>query len=417
MSPTESRTRRRLAGGFALLAAFLSFAWFFPGDISDPDTVWQFRQSRTGEFHDTHPVAMALLWRGLNRVHEGPELMLLLQVALYWGAAYLVVRAGEEGPAPARAGYAAALAAAPYLTVFLGEIVKDVQMYSAWVFAASAAYALRSRGGWGSPVTCVGLLALAGYGALVRHNAAVVAGPMMVYLATGSPFRRTWARTAAAWALVGALGLGAAKLLPLAVGAPRSDHPEVLLMFDLVGISRLEGEDRLPLELAARDYDTLLARFDHSEAGYFFYGDQAHVMRRVLTEGPGRRGLLAHWLREVARAPGAYLEHRARYAWNFYLWRPDEPVLHRWKSVFSRPIAWLLALAVLVGVRLGPRRELEAPAAPYVDTLLLSAGLYGATYLVVGFSWGYRLFYPVPALLSFAAVALVTPGPYSSSPS
>ena len=411
--PPSGRARNLRPRWVAVVAFLACLLWFYPGDMRDKDTVAQYRQVQTGEFHDTHPVAMAVLWSFLDPVVPGPAPMLLLQVGLYWAAAFLAIRAAEERAEPQVAWAVAALVLAPYVTIFLGEIVKDVQMLAVWCFVAAAVRALRARHGQVPGWALAALVPLMSYGLLVRHNGAVVGGPLLLYLGTGRPFLRDLPRTLLAWGLAAALGLAGCWALPRLVGAPSSNHTQVLLLFDLIGISKVTGEDHLPLELSPQEYSRLLDSFDHSESGFFFYGEQSYVMTRFDESGLGRSGLLLRWLREVAGAPGAYLLHRLRHAFRFFFWRRDEAAGHIAKSVLARPATWVLALVVLLGVR--ARRELPSETSAYVDTLLATATLYSAAYLVVGLSWGYRLFYPVPAFLTFAGAALLAPGAASAA--
>jgi hypothetical protein len=68
----------------------LSLLAFWPG-LMEYDSFYQYGQA-TGKLplNDWHPVSMTLLWRALIAIYDGPQLMLILQIFLYWtGFLYL----------------------------------------------------------------------------------------------------------------------------------------------------------------------------------------------------------------------------------------------------------------------------------------------------------------------------------------
>ena len=153
----------------------LSILAFWPG-FMEFDSFDQYAQAIGREpLNDWHPVIMALLWRVLIRLHDGPQPMLLLQMALYWsGFLYLALQMLRRGR-PALAWGAILIPFLPFLLNFSGVVWKDTHMALAFFWAALIlAFPRRSIG---SAATS---LLLIFYGLAVRHNGIAAALPLLV---------------------------------------------------------------------------------------------------------------------------------------------------------------------------------------------------------------------------------------------
>ncbi|GAA3931590.1 hypothetical protein [Luteimonas lutimaris] len=71
----------RLPLAWVIVAAVI-VATFYPGIMSN-DSIASLEQARTLEFTSWHPPIMAIIWSVLDRIVEGPVLMLAVQAALY----------------------------------------------------------------------------------------------------------------------------------------------------------------------------------------------------------------------------------------------------------------------------------------------------------------------------------------------
>jgi hypothetical protein len=162
---------------FALaLAGFvISLLAFWPG-LMEFDSFDQYAQAIGKEqLNDWHPVILVFVWKLLIFVHDGPQLMLLLQLLLYWsGFLYLALHLLQRDKP--WLGVAAILVAfSPFLVNFAGVLWKDTQLALAFFWAALLlAFAPRNL------TTAVTSLALISYGLAVRHNGITAALPLLI---------------------------------------------------------------------------------------------------------------------------------------------------------------------------------------------------------------------------------------------
>jgi hypothetical protein len=162
---------------FALaLAGFvISLLAFWPG-FMEFDSFDQYAQAIGKEqLNDWHPVILVFVWKLLIFVHDGPQLMLLLQLLLYWsGFLYLALRLLQRDK-PWLAVAAILVAFSPFLVNFAGVLWKDTQLALAFFWAALLlAFAPRNL------TTAVTSLALISYGLAVRHNGITAALPLLI---------------------------------------------------------------------------------------------------------------------------------------------------------------------------------------------------------------------------------------------
>jgi hypothetical protein len=125
---------------------------------------------------DWHPISMALLWRVLLVVHDGPQPMLVLQLLCYWGAfLYLAYRLLNETSRLPLALAAIAVAYLPFLLNFSGVIWKDTHLALS-LFWATLILTL----GAPSRTNAVVVAMLTFYGMSVRHNGIAAGVPIIV---------------------------------------------------------------------------------------------------------------------------------------------------------------------------------------------------------------------------------------------
>ncbi|HEY9176249.1 MAG TPA: hypothetical protein VIN07_01100 [Flavipsychrobacter sp.] len=162
----------------------LNYLTYFPGFMS-PDSFDQFGQALRGEYDDWHPPVMAYVWRLMNKIEEGPELMLAMQLALLWLSCYLFcisIRSSVWRVVVFLAFYSA-----PFIHNFAGWIIKDMIMAFSWLLAIAILFSIIHRNGGEDGgrrskwlVIPVGLLLL--YGCWLRYNAIVALLPLSVAL-------------------------------------------------------------------------------------------------------------------------------------------------------------------------------------------------------------------------------------------
>ena len=385
-----------------LLAVAVVLAGFWPG-LMTWDATREYGMALGGPIDDWHPPAMIWLWRRLLPVAPGPMPMLVAQVALYsWGWAMLARWAWRES----RPGLATAFGTCAFLPIALaleGAVLKDCLMAGALLGAAGL---LALGGQW----RCVVAITLLLGAATLRFNAFLACLPL-VYMAL--PVR--WQSGCKAAAALGAAAVALLAATPVAnrlIGA-RASHVELSqILFDLGGVTHFARVDAFPPVAGVADpvrindgcYDPTLWdayawwTVTPCPIGWATVGDKLTA--------PGTSAV-GWWLRQIARHPVAYAEHRlAHFNRNLRLWVadgpvqvvPDQPQPNPYgyapnRSVFTRTIdaaaavqarlplgwpAWWLALAagVLIVSPVLPSRTVAAP-------LACSALLYGGGYLVL----------------------------------
>jgi len=304
-----SHARLRFAP-LALLGLPLAvqLAGYWPGLITW-DSIRQYDQALSGDYDDWHPPVMEWIWSKLIPIHAGTAPMLVLQLALYWGA-FVAIAAWclKERRFLAFAGvFATALLPIPL--ALLGAILKDSLMTGALV-AATALLVWRERlGGWAS----AGGIALLVFAATLRFNAWPACLPIFLALLPAAA-----KRTSARLALSGLVGLAVLiAAMPVAnrlLEAKRSGVELSLIVFDLGGITRFSGENQFPdtgvanpVAVNRRCYSPL--KWDN----YSFWARTPcpitfYDIDDAFTETG--QSPVRWWLGAVAAHPLAYLRHR-----------------------------------------------------------------------------------------------------------
>lgn len=207
-----------------------------------PDTVDQYEQALTGKYNDWHPVTMALVWSFLLKLHNGPQLMLLLQLILLWAACFFVARS-----LGVKSGllFIAVFFFAPFIHNFSGYIIKDVQMAAAWLLAAALIMDALVAGRKQSLAEMVICYALLIYGALLRIDALPGLIPLLILWAMVSmkkKYRPIMLLSVATIGLIFFLQAGLTKM-----AEPEATFPErKLYMHDLAGIAVKTGTNPFP---------------------------------------------------------------------------------------------------------------------------------------------------------------------------
>ena len=290
--------RHVLGLGFALFVLY-----GFPGYMST-DSVNQLVEARTGRYSDGNPPLMSFEWRQLDRIVSGPLLMMLLQVALFLGGLYVIVR---KILAPRQAAWTsvAILMFPPVLTT-MPVIWKDSQM-AAFLIAGIAAILhprlLVRLGG-------IGLLIIA---CALRHNAAAAVIPVVAILFEWCPGLPVWKRIAIV-AGAGVLTLGAMFAVTRVLTV---EHVRITPVYsDIVGVLSYE-DDRSDAELRELMRDTPLHVTEHIQQQARLLDELRNAWR--VTQGPERlfdepandaqwSAIVDVWKKLVLGDPLAYLE-------------------------------------------------------------------------------------------------------------
>jgi hypothetical protein len=386
------------------LLAFLQLTAFRWGVIT-PDSIVQYGQAISGHYDDWHPPVTAWLWRQLLRIAPGGAAFLMLDIALYWGAAGLLADLLRRRHGWGVAALPILIALAPIPFGQVGAILKDPLM-ACLMLMATALLARHEEGDarWARWIA-LPLILLAG---ATRINAIFAALPLLMLAAPAGWLRRPMTFVATA---TGALALlfTASWNLNEAMLRPSHSRPILSLVnFDLAGIVAQGGASGYPGVDPARARAITRHCYDPR-----LYGARDEVtcatpegwlVDHITRTGDSPVGI---WLNAIIAAPDAWARHRLTHLnWNWRLAVPRVPddavymmsapnpyALEFWPnagthivvdaaramaiSPLGRPASWLaVALGLLVVASRLRRRRI-------VVTLAVSALAYGGAYALV----------------------------------
>jgi hypothetical protein len=396
-----------LLPGLAGIGITMQIAAYWPG-IMIWDAIRQYGQAISGRFDDWHPPAFEWLWRQLLPIHQGPALMLVLQLALYWAGFLLLAGWAQRH---GRRGLAVAVMLAALLPIpfaLLGAVLKDSLM--AGLLLTAAGLLAWHREGGKKPLRIIAILLLL-FAATLRFNAFLAGLPLLVALLP-APWRNTPTRLSLT-TLVAAIPLFiAVPVANILLHAERSGVELSLVIFDLGGITYHSGVDAFPPQPVADPVAVnRLCYAPDKWDRYAWWGPDPcpigfETVRAALKER--HQSPYAYWIGAIAAHPIAYAEHRLRHfnrssyflvrgetlppafnhsdpnVWNEQV-QPNAMLaaidqIATWSAgtPIGWPIWWMaMAAGVLILSPCLPSRGLIVPIA-------LSALLYGLGYLVVG---------------------------------
>lgn len=403
-----------------LALALIELLVAYPGVLT-PDSAVQLQQARTGQYTDWHPPVLPLIWAGLLQLHDDPAVMLVFQLALFWGGAAVYAQALRRAGRNRAAWAVVAVTLFPLFHVYNRMIVKDAALYASLFLASAVIFAGWQRTGARRRACEGGGLALLVLAALIRANAVFAVAPLLVSLLTR--------RLRPGWLMLAALSIaGSAVLIPAArfvnqtlLAAQPSDIVQSLQLFDLLGIQHHARDGGVwgdAGSVSQADADTCYTAFYWDTV---MQGGVCEALRKSM----GARADLSFsaqaiaqrqrlWLQAIQQHPWAYLRHRlAHFNSSLYFIVPPRHVpahlafkgggpeamaahqadLRRdyfTRSFLSWPVTWL-AIACVCLALLAPRAATSADAA-FAVALLVSALLYALGYLVVGVATEFRYY-------------------------
>ena len=141
----RKRAARRDCGSY-IAVCFLGFGLcvvaYYPGLLS-PDFISMQSEARDLSFTDWHSTMMPLLWAALYRLFPGPQGMLALLLAFYWGAVFLL--AGAAAQIERRLASAMLITGfMPFTINFAGTLWLDVLTATSWLICVALIFSPRS---------------------------------------------------------------------------------------------------------------------------------------------------------------------------------------------------------------------------------------------------------------------------------
>ncbi|QWD62361.1 hypothetical protein [Polynucleobacter sp. MWH-UH25E] len=168
------QTNKWLAFALLVLGFGFLFTAFYPGFMSS-DSLQQYDQSHTLEFSDALPPIMSWAWSKLNRLRDGPEVLLFAHLSLLWSALWIYMKNSR--------GYRwsslyLAVGFLPWIACIAGVLWKDVGMAFCLLIVMAT---LSGRHLTGKSLILTILLLL--YAFMVRHNSIFAIAPIVFLLA------------------------------------------------------------------------------------------------------------------------------------------------------------------------------------------------------------------------------------------
>jgi len=295
--------------------AFDCAAWW-PGQMSF-DSAYTWWQARGGATTDIAPPMLIFVWRALDALHEGPGLVFLLHLALFWSGLAFFAGAFRIG-ALRMFTLMIIVGFAPVPWLLRGHVWTDVALLSSLLFVAGALARVHAGG---RRLWLIGALPVLFYASAVRHNALPAVLPFAIWfawLADGGPERAPRrARIAGATIALCAFFAAGTAIVNAQVDRRVTLWPATA-EWDLAAISIASGEMLLPpfmigpgldvpeLAAAFRDWSItpMLQNTQHGMRDPFmedFTPEQLATLRRA-------------WFDAIADHPGAWLAHHWRQA-------------------------------------------------------------------------------------------------------
>lgn len=434
-----ARTPRERSCWLAACAALLflgNLALHYPGTMN-PDSHQQYAEALSGQFTDWHPPIMALVWRWLDHLVQGPGAMLTLHLSLHWFG-FTLLADGLSRAGRSRSAWLVLLAGAfPVLVFYNGGIWKDVGMASALIAGVGlgAWFRLQQKA---LPVWVGALMALPlAYGTLVRTNAVFALGPLLLFLYFDRPGRKLYATVL--WsAMISVLAVALSGVVNhRLIGAQSSGAINSLQLFDLAGIARQSGDASVLPPVAGLSLEDVQRCY----TPYYWDTFSPWGYCKVTSERLGPVGSAARdelgklWVHAILAHPVAYLDHRLR-AFNsemFFLVPARHcrlapgcgvptPWVYPWsresaavvskeirldyvkKNFLGWPITWL-ALGAAIAMLVRDGRASVAGRAGL--SLLVSAELYLLAYFLVGVASDVRYAYWAIVAILLGTILLI----------
>ena len=380
-----------------------------------PDSLNQFEQARLFTFHDWYAPELAIIWALINFVVPGPQGMLVLLLALYWGALYVLASA-VAFINPRVALILPFIGFMPFTINFAGTIWTDVLLAVSWLMSMALVFSSEVRRQELSTARKVAVWGLFLCGSFARSNALFAAVPLGLYLIKPMRGFRLWARVALTIVLLAGIWFGP-QLLNHILSVKKVYTIHSIVTFDLGGISHFSGKNYFPVIWSEEEQAGILTEcYNSTRWDTYIWENCKFVYERLVDNGLwGSVILWRAWLFAVSAEPLSYLRHRFKYFLPFMTSRASyyfhagntanesqrrlsEHVLFRKINNYVyragqfgiyRPINWLilafgcLALSRLV---LPTRRR-------FVNAVCISSIIYLATYFFVGVSSDFRYAY------------------------
>jgi hypothetical protein len=303
----ELKSPNRIVAIICSILFIASFIACNPGFLSS-DSLDQYNQSVTGKYMDWHPPLMAFVWRMLNNIYQGPQVMLVMQLVFLWLSIYLIATTFKNKYWYVFAGM---FALAPFVLNFAGNIFKDSQMALSWLLAFSFLFKAAVNETKPKIWQLLGCALLIFYGAWIRYNALPACLPLLFLLSyVWVNGKRKLIGTFLVLSLFALAGTFA--FTGRIFNAIKSFPESKLYMHDLSGIFVKTGENVFPAILYTKPgIDTTYLRAKYTTATFdniWWNADNKPFAPEPVPEMISE--LREAWLKAIKRHPGVYISNR-----------------------------------------------------------------------------------------------------------
>lgn len=315
---------------YVIAAFIINLVAYYPGFMS-PDTLDQYEQAVTNNYHDWHPPLIAYVWSILNKVKDGPSMMLVIQLLFYWVSIFLIAKRVQSKTIIV----VLLLSLTPFIHNYSGYIGKDVQMSFSWLLAIALIFSGNNKKS-NEPVVASLALFFIAYGTLLRINALTGAIPLIIlYSFHFQKSKKLIVKVSNAVVIIIVIGLVQHVVIPKALNVTKRYPQSKLYFHDITGIYKETGISYFPEKLVqSSKVDTAgykdlyhTATFDN-----LWWGEHASVKFKDFTQEE-INNLRSSWLKATKNHPATYLQNR----WDGFLYylrikkrRPDYTPYYVW---------------------------------------------------------------------------------------
>lgn len=290
---------------------------FFPGHMSS-DTLAQIGQARSGRFTNQHAPLLGALWHLAWPLGIRPGWILVVQVSVFVGGTYLVLRSFFSGWAAA--SLTAAIALSPPVFGMLGYLSRDT-WFTALLIATFGLLVWSTRhDGTRSTLLLVAAFVMSWLALASRQNAIAAVAIADVAIAWRILVRRQRGGRLRRIAIVTSVGVGltvamfSSQLVVAKLIGVRNVNPEqYVFIYDLEMLSHDLGRNLFPPDVMARRGFAVIEQFYSIDSVNPLLFSPDPPVRTPLAQGPVR-SLGRAWKSSVVEHPLNYLSGR------FALW-------------------------------------------------------------------------------------------------
>lgn len=292
-----------------LFLLHLYFAW--PGQMG-ADSVAQYGEAMQGVYSDHHPPLMAFVWRFLARIHEGPGLMLLLNLSLLYGGIFFLIRSVVNK----KNQYLLLLVPLiPNVLIYSFYVWKDVSYAFSFLFVSCyLAYITLNKRPLSLPALLL-LLPILLYGAAVKFQAQYLAVFTLLWLVLAfNNYKLNYKMLVKFLVISGVFYYSLISINNYLVpNQQKSNSWQFVKMYDIAAISVATHKPLLPdfIKLSGYSEQEMLLRFNHKAVDSLIYGDcgRKPILQKTSDKAQQEK-LLAIWKDSLLSHPFYYLQHR-----------------------------------------------------------------------------------------------------------